>query len=70
MTSLRTQNDTTFFAELDLPMRFKQDASGNSFTSFGLAVVLGFPDLQQTFIEERCESPGLLADVERYTATN
>jgi hypothetical protein len=33
--------DSTFFGELDVPIRFKQDANGKSFTSVGLAVVVG-----------------------------
>lgn len=38
---LQVGKDTTFFGEIDLPVRFKQDVSGNSFTSVGLAVVFG-----------------------------
>jgi hypothetical protein len=30
-----------FFGELDVPIRFKQDAAGRSYTSVGLAVVFG-----------------------------
>ena len=35
-------SDTTFFGELDVPIRFKEDSHGNQFTSVGLAVVFGF----------------------------
>jgi hypothetical protein len=37
----------TFFGELDVPIRFKEDAAGRGFTSIGLAVVLGL-GLNQT----------------------
>ena len=33
--------DATLFGEIDLPIRFKEDGHGNSFTSIGLAVVFG-----------------------------
>ena len=33
--------DATFFAELDVPIRFKEDGQGNGYTSIGLAVVVG-----------------------------
>ena len=33
--------DATFFGELDLPIRFKQDARGKGFTSVALALVVG-----------------------------
>jgi hypothetical protein len=31
----------TFFGELDVPIRFKEDARGDGFTSIGIAVVVG-----------------------------
>jgi hypothetical protein len=33
--------ESTLFAELDLPIRFKEDARGVGYTSVGLAVVVG-----------------------------
>jgi hypothetical protein len=33
--------DATFFGELDVPIRFKEDNRGNGYTSIGLAVVFG-----------------------------
>ena len=38
---LQIGKDSTFFGELDLPIRFKQDAQGRSYTSVGLAIVVG-----------------------------
>ena len=32
---------TTLFAELDVPIRFKEDADVNGYTSIGLAMVVG-----------------------------
>ena len=38
---LQVGKDSTLFAELDIPIRFKQDAQGVGYTSVGLAVVVG-----------------------------
>jgi hypothetical protein len=38
---LQVGKDSTLFAELDVPVRFKQDAHGVGYTSVGLAVVVG-----------------------------
>ena len=38
---LQVGRDSTLFAELDVPIRFKQDANGVGYTSVGLAVVVG-----------------------------
>jgi hypothetical protein len=38
---VQMRKDTTFFGELDVPIRFKEDSRGNAFTSIGLAVVVG-----------------------------
>jgi hypothetical protein len=33
--------EATFFGEIDLPIRFKEDATGHGFTSVGVAIVFG-----------------------------
>jgi hypothetical protein len=38
---LQVGKDSTFFGELDLPIRFKEDLQGVGYTSVGLAVVFG-----------------------------
>jgi hypothetical protein len=38
---LQVAKDATFFAELDIPIRFKEDANGVGYTSVGLAIVVG-----------------------------
>jgi hypothetical protein len=38
---LQVGKDSTFFAELDLPIRFKENEQGVGYTSVGLAVVVG-----------------------------
>jgi len=38
---LQVGKDSTFFGELDVPIRFKQDSQGRSYTSVGLALVVG-----------------------------
>ena len=38
---LQVGRDSTLFAELDVPIRFKEDARGVGYTSVGLAVVVG-----------------------------
>ncbi len=38
---VQMRKDVTFFGEIDLPIRFKEDSSGNGYTSVGVAVVFG-----------------------------
>jgi len=38
---LQVGREATFFGEIDLPIRFKEDARGNQFVAVGLAVVFG-----------------------------